>query len=171
MKKYMILVSMVAVFSFAFASGVLAQREMMWKGSGGWGPWTPYCKMFNYKTVQNITGEVVSVNKFTPIKGMSEGVSILLKTDNETISVHLGPRWYIEHQDVMIMQKDNIEVTGSLITFNDEPTLIATEIKKGKDLLTLRNLYGFPKWRGWEYKKELRDCSIKSPYQDTRKHA
>ncbi len=150
MKKYMTLVAAVAMFSFAFASVALAQGGMRWKGGGGWGPGESYAGRYNPQTVQTITGEVVSVNKITPTKGMSYGVHLLLKTDKETISVHLGPGWYIENQDVKIAPEDNIEVKGSLITFNGKPALIAAEVKKCDDVLTLRNADGFPIWSGWK---------------------
>jgi len=46
------------------------------------------------------------------------GVYLTLKTDNETISIHLGPDWYIEKQDVKIESGDKIEVKGSNTTFD-----------------------------------------------------
>lgn len=152
MKKYMTLVTAIAMFSFVSASVALAQGGMKWKGGGGWGSGTSYARMYNPQTVQTITGEVISVNKITPTKGMSYGVHLLLKTDKETISVHLGPGWYIENQDVKIGPKDTIEIKGSLITFNGKAALIAAEIKKGDDVLTLRNTDGSPVWSGWKRK-------------------
>lgn len=149
MKKYMTLVTVVAMFSLVLASVALAQGGMKWKGGGGWGPGTSYARMYNPQTVQTTTGEVVMVNKIAPAKGMSYGVHLLLKTDKETISVHLGPEWYLENQDVKIAPKDSIEVKGSLITFNGKPALIAAEIRKGDEVLTLRNVDGFPVWSGW----------------------
>jgi len=83
------------------------------------------------------------------MKGMCYGVHLVLKTDKETISVHLGPGWYIENQDVKIAPKDKIEVKGSRITFEDKPALIAAQVKKGDDVLVLRDTSGFPVWSGW----------------------
>ena len=48
-----------------------------------------------------------------------------MKTDRETVSVHLGPSWYLENQDVKIEPKDKVEVKGSRIMFGDKPALIA----------------------------------------------
>lgn len=105
--------------------------------------------MYNPQTVEMITGEVVSVDRITPIKGMSYGVHILVKTDKETISVHLGPGWYIGNQDIKIARGDKIEVKGSRITFEGKPALIAAEVKKGDEVLTLRDANGVPVWSGW----------------------
>ena len=39
---------------------------MMWRGSGGWGPGSPYNRMYDPKTVETMTGEVVSVSPDHP---------------------------------------------------------------------------------------------------------
>jgi hypothetical protein len=149
MKRIIVLVAVITVLGFTFSTEALAQRGITWKGSGGWGSGTPYGRIYNPQTVEMISGEVVSVDKITPMKGMNYGVHLILKTDKETISVHLGPGWYIENQDVKIAPKDNIEVKGSRITFEGEPTLIAAEVKRGDDVLMLRDTSGFPVWSGW----------------------
>jgi hypothetical protein len=122
---------------------------MMWRGSGGWGPGTPYNRMYDPKAVETIAGEVTRVDRITPAKGMSGGIHMLVKTDKETISVHLGPSWYLENQDVKIEPKDKVEVKGSRITFGGKPAIIAAEIKKGDEVLKLRDESGFPVWAGW----------------------
>ena len=149
MKKIITLMAVVTMLCFTFTTEALAQRGMTQKGSGGWGGGTPYGRMYNPQTVETISGEVVSVDKITPMKGMYYGVHLVLKTDKETISVHLGPGWYIENQDVKIAPKDKIEVKGSRITFEGKPALIAAELKKGDDVLVLRDSSGFPVWSGW----------------------
>ena len=105
--------------------------------------------MYDSKTVETITGEVASVDRITPSKGMGGGVHMLVKTDKETISVHLGPSWYIENQDVKIEPKDKVEVKGSKITFGGKPAIIAAEVKKGDDVLKLRDDAGYPVWAAW----------------------
>ncbi len=149
MKRFMTLIAVMAMFSFFAATDTLAQHHGMWKGGGGWGPGAPYTRMYNPQTVETISGEVVSVDKITPMKGMGYGLHAVVKTDKETISVHLGPGWYLENQDVKIEPKDKIEVKGSRITFEGKPALIAAEVKKGDEVLTLRDAQGIPVWSGW----------------------
>lgn len=72
-----------------------------------------------------------------------------MKTDAETISVHLGPVWYIENQDVKIEIKDKVEIKGSRITFEGKPAIIGKEVVKGDEVLMLRNENGLPVWSGW----------------------
>ncbi len=149
MKKIMTLIAMVTILSFTLPSEALAQRGIGSRGGGGWGPGTSYASMYNPRTVGTFAGEVLSVDQITPMQGMSYGICIVLKTNKETISVHLGPGWYIENQDVTIASKDKVEVKGSRITFEGKPTLIAAEVKKGDQVLTLRDANGLPVWSGW----------------------
>ncbi len=149
MKKYFTALSIFIVFSLILVTDSYAQKGMKWKGSGGWGPGAQYSRMFDPKTVETISGEVVSVDKITPMKGMYYGVHLMVKTEKATISVHLGPGWYIENQDVKIEPKDKIEITGSRVTFEGNPAIIAAEVKKGDESLKLRDEKGFPAWAGW----------------------
>jgi hypothetical protein len=81
---------------------------------------------------------------------MGAGLHLVLRTSNrEVISVHLGPDWYLERQDISIEPKDRIEVVGSRVTFANTPTIIAAEVKKGNETLVLRDKTGFPVWSGW----------------------
>ncbi len=142
----------IAALALLFA-GVSSNAQpgpgMMWRGSGGWGPGTQYNRMYDPKTVETITGEVISIDQFTPAKGMFGGIHMNVKSGKETISVHLGPSWYLENQDVKLEAKDKVEVKGSKINFGGKPAIIASEVKKGDEVLKLRDDAGFPAWSGW----------------------
>jgi len=125
------------------------QQGMRWKGSGGWGPKTNYGRMYNPETVETVSGEVVSIEKITPGKGMYYGIHLTVKTDKETISVHLGPGWFIENQSITIEPEDKIEVKGSRVSFEGKPAIVAAEVNKGEEILVLRDENGFPAWSGW----------------------
>ena len=126
-----------------------AQQEMRWQGSGGWGTETKYGRMYNTETVETITGKVVSVDKITRRKGMSYGVYLNVKTGKETISIHLGPGWYIENQSIIVEPEDKVEIKGSRIIFNGKPAIIAAEVNMGGKILKLRDEKGVPSWSGW----------------------
>lgn len=119
------------------------------RGSGGWGMGGSYQRMFNPATVETVAGQVVSVDRMAPMKGMNQGIHLKLKTDQETIPVHVGPAWYLERLDTKIEKGDSIEVKGSRVNFQGKPALIASEIKKGDAVLKLRDDSGFPVWAGW----------------------
>ena len=151
MKKIGNLIAMISILGILFATDSFAQpaKGMKWQGSGGWGMGTQYGRLYDPKTVETISGEVVSVDTITPLKGMSSGVHLTVKTDKETISVHLGPGWYVQRQDIKIVPGDRVEITGSRITFQRQLAIIAAGVKKGDEILKLRDENGFPVWSGW----------------------
>jgi len=147
--KNTVVVITIIVFGVVLATDAMAQGGPHWRGGGGWGPGGSYGRMYDPKTVETIKGEVVSVDQITPHKGMGYGVHLRVKTATETIAVHLGPGWYIEHQDTKIEPKDEIEVKGSRVTFDAKPAIIAAEVHKGNETLMLRDTSGVPMWAGW----------------------
>jgi len=149
MKTMGILVAAIGVLSLALPSQSSAQRGMKWRGSGGWGPGSQYQRMYDPKSVDTIRTEIISIDSVLPMKGMSPGIHLLVKADSEEIPVHLGPAWYVENQDVDLEPGDTIRVVGSRITLEGKPAIIATEIRKGKEVLKLRDKDGFPAWSGW----------------------
>lgn len=145
MRKWRIVVT-VAVVVLIGASVVLAAP---WKGSGGWGMGSQYQRIFNTSTVETVSGTVASVEQTKPMKGMNYGIHIMLKTEKETVEVHLGPGWYIERLDTRIEKNDTVEVKGSRVTMAGKQVIIAQELKKGDNTLILRDSAGIPVWSGW----------------------
>jgi hypothetical protein len=146
MKRMVAFASVLLLLGILVGSESWAQRGPRWQGSAGWGPGGAYMKLYDPKTVESIAGEVVSVDLVTPMKGMSAGVHLTVKTEKETIVVHLGPSWYLEKQDVTLAPKDTVEIKGSRVTVSGKPALIAAEVKKGDAILALRDEAGFPAW-------------------------
>jgi hypothetical protein len=67
-----------------------------------------------------------------------------LKADSGMFKVVLGPPSFVESKGFKFALGDQIEVTGS--KFHDEDTIIAREIKRGDQILVLRNGQGIPEW-------------------------
>ncbi|MBC8553097.1 MAG: hypothetical protein H8D23_26045 [Candidatus Brocadiales bacterium] len=154
--KVLILIMLVATI-FASATESIAQRGMgRGRGPRGWGPGNEYCLMYKPDTVVTISGEVISVEKTVPRKGMFYGIHLIVKTGEETISVHLGPGWYVEDQGITFKPEDKLEITGSKVTFDEEQVIIASEVKKGDETLKLRDKNGIPYWSGWRKRSDMR---------------
>ena len=100
------------------------------QGGSGPGGGAGYDRMYDPKTVETVSGEVVSVDKIAD-QGMGYGASLTLKTPEETILVYLGPGWFLEKQDLTLTPKDQVEITGSQITFQGKPAILAAQVKKG----------------------------------------
>ncbi|MFZ5452154.1 MAG: DNA-binding protein [Thermodesulfobacteriota bacterium] len=99
-------------------------------------------------TVETVSGIVVAAPRPTPPGGISERAQLTLKTDKETITVFLGPGWFVDQQGLKIANLDRVQVTGSRILVQGKPALIAGEIRKGDRILKLRDDRGQPLWRG-----------------------
>jgi hypothetical protein len=141
--------TIIVILLFLFAGVSSAQPMMKWRGSGGWGGGSRYNMMYNTGTVETVIGEIVKIAQVMPMRGMSYGIHMLVKTPNGKIDVHLGPAWYIENQDVKFNTGDKVEITGSRITLQGKPVLIAAAVRKGGETLRLRDERGFPAWAGW----------------------
>ena len=151
MKKFGRLISLIGIFTLVLAATAAWAQPGTGPGAGqgrGWGAGDSYNRLYNPKTVETLSGEVVSVDKFTPGENMSSGVHFTLKTEKETIPVHLGPSWNLEKQAMTFAPGDKVEVTGSRITYEGQPTIIAGEVKKGGQVLKLRDAAGVPAWAG-----------------------
>jgi hypothetical protein len=79
--------------------------------------------------------------------GMSSGVHVLMRTEGDaTLSVHLGPAWFVDNQELVIQPGDTLEVTGSRVIVDGAPALIARTVASGEEELVLRDQAGFPMW-------------------------
>ena len=74
------------------------------------------------------------------------GVHLKLKTESGLLNVVLGPSSYIAAKNFTFAKGDEIQVTGSEVTYQGQKELIAREVKKGDKTLTLRNDQGIPLW-------------------------
>jgi hypothetical protein len=148
MKKILTIAIAIAVFSL-FIGITEAQQGMQSRRGMGMGKGMNQAyRMFDSKTIENISGEVISIDNSTGVKGNNIGVHLTLKTDKETISVHLGPSWFIDKQDVKIQAKDKIEIKSSRIIYQGKPTIVAMYVNKGGKSIKLRDENGKPVWSG-----------------------
>ena len=103
---------------------------------------------YDLKTVETIQGIVVAAPLPAAKGGMPERAQLTLKTEKEKLIVYLGPGWFVEKQGMKIADLDQIQVTGSRIMIQGKPALLAAEVRKGDQVLKLRNEQGQPLWRG-----------------------
>jgi hypothetical protein len=90
-------------------------------------------------TVKTLRGTASAVTN------VSGGVHVALQADDgREMDVHLGPSWFVENAGIQIAKGDAIEVTGSVLASDGGPVLIAREVKKGAQALTLRDEQGVP---------------------------
>jgi sporulation protein YlmC with PRC-barrel domain len=114
-----------------------------------------FVKVFDPKSIKKITGQVIKVDQVIPKSGIMSQMEIelIVYVDRkEAVPVYLGPIWYIDGSNRRSRFKsgDEVTVTGSWITTEEEPFMIASSVKKGIKTLQLRDKDGTPVWIGWK---------------------
>lgn len=150
--KKSIVVGLAAVLLSAGAVA-LAQPGQGGKG-GGWCRESGQAgagRMYDASKAETVQGQITAVEQLStgrrPGRG---GAGVTLKTDKDTLFVHLGPQWYLEQQkDIVFQAGDRIEVKGVKTFRRGEDVFLAAEVKKGGSVLKLRDDDGVPLWAGW----------------------
>ena len=108
--------------------------------------------MYDVKTETTITGTVESVESVTGTGGRGRhrmgGTHLVVKTEKESVVVHVGPTAYLAEKGITLTTGDTLEILGSRVTVDTEAVLIARQIKKGGQTWTLRDASGRPVWSG-----------------------
>jgi hypothetical protein len=101
--------------------------------------------MYDPATEITVKGTVEAVNQLKGARGWA-GTHLPLKTEKETLDVHIGRSWFLTKNGVSFSKGDLVEVVGSKVKFGETDALLAREITKGDKKLVLRNEKGFPTW-------------------------
>jgi hypothetical protein len=127
------------------SSSVLAQRGG--QGDRGMGPGTGMMR-YDPATEVTVTGTVEEVKELdcAECPRGTQGTHITLQTSDQSLDVHLGPTSYLADQEFTVGKNDRIEVTGSKIKEEDAEVILARQVKKGDQTVTLRDAQGVPAW-------------------------
>ena len=104
--------------------------------------------MYNPATEATVTGTVDEI-KNVPSQGRgSGGLHLVLSTPSGALDVRVGPASFVSSKGFTFVKGDALTVVGSKVTKMGQEVLIAREIRKGDQVLTLRDAKGFPLWSG-----------------------
>jgi hypothetical protein len=140
-RRHWLLVGL-TIFSLALAGASWGQTSHR-DGKGG-GP----SGFYNPQTVVTVVGVVVSMTPPPVKQGMPYLVYLTLQTGEGKVTIFLGPSLYLDTLPMQIKILDRIQVTGSKITWKGSPVILAAEVKKGDQVLKLRDPNGVPAWSG-----------------------
>ena len=130
----------------ALGTGVLAMQMGMQQGHGmGPGHRMPRYDPKTEVTVNGIVEEAKDMERSYCGANIT-GTHLLVKADQRTLDVHLGPTNFLASKKFSFEKGDSVEITGSNVKLNGEDVLIAREVKKANNTLTLRNSQGIPLW-------------------------
>jgi hypothetical protein len=136
----------------ASACGQPAQTAGPGAGKGAMAPKAGMGMQYDPKAVETVSGEVTQVQT---MGRRTKGVHLQVKTDKETLIVVLGPTTYLEQQKMTFAVGDKVEVKGSRIQHPQQAMIVAGEVKKGDQLLKLRDDQGKPMWSPMGPKRKM----------------
>lgn len=104
---------------------------------------------YDFATEVKLKGTVEEV-KLVP--GANEGVHVMLKTGTESILVHIAPPEFLKEFEFPVNKGDQFQVVGSKLLIDGQNEVLAKEITKGENSVTLRDNKGVPVWTAWPKK-------------------
>ncbi|MDD2389627.1 MAG: hypothetical protein PHP23_07845 [Desulfobacterales bacterium] len=99
---------------------------------GGWETNSPYNQLYSPVERDEFKGVVSDIREVVPLSGMSPAVAlVILDSGSELITVHLGPRWFIDPGRMGIKKGDKVKIKGAWAEINGEDIFMASKVKKG----------------------------------------
>jgi hypothetical protein len=103
---------------------------------------------YNPATEVTVKGTVDEVKHMPAPANGPGGLHLMVRTEAGVLEVDLGPASFISGKHFEFAKGDALTVTGSRMKRAEQDVIIAREITKGDNVLTLRDAKGFPLWSG-----------------------
>jgi hypothetical protein len=84
--------------------------------------------------------------KFVPPSGGKPVGYLVVKSGADSVQVFLAPKSFLDDMGASFKAGDEVEVTGSKVKQDGTDLILAREVAKGNDTLTLRFKDGKPAW-------------------------
>lgn len=114
-------------------------------GAAGWRAGSEYNKFYTGESV-SVSGTVAGMGHTPPMKGMSDAATLKIRTADGDKTVHLGPTWFVNRQEVRLNSGDQVTVKGCKATVQGEEVILASEVQTSSGTLHLRDGQGRPEW-------------------------
>lgn len=124
----------------------VAQDRFRWPGTGGWSATSPYARQFDTNSLVTLRGWVVRLESFRPGGGASPGLRAIVQSGSDRVTVHLGPRWFLERQELQLQPRDPVAIEGSQVPLGGDSVVMARAVSVGERSLVLRDATGSPAW-------------------------
>lgn len=92
-----------------------------------------------------VKGDVVGVRTHAGWMGW-DGVYLDVRTQDETVQVHLAPASFLEMLDLAIAERDKVELKGCLAKVDGATVLLVREIRRDNVVINVRDPKGRPVW-------------------------
>ena len=129
--------------SFCLSLLVMGQAVVGGQGSSSAADLSSF---YNPRKEITFTGIVKSKAK-GKVSGYAQGMSILVMSGKTIREVELGPTWFVGRQKASVNLGEKVTVTGvPLILDRRQRVVVARQIVRGKQVLSLRDAAGEPYW-------------------------
>jgi sporulation protein YlmC with PRC-barrel domain len=133
--------------ALGFVPGESRERRGVVPGVSPWQEGSEYNSLYNPNAVRTIHGTVESVGTFRLEGTAIAGLRLRVKTDDDQmVTVHVGPRPYLDRQNIGFHYGDEVTVVGSEAKWGWRDVIVASQIKVGDKTLDLRTREGKPRW-------------------------
>jgi len=119
------------------------------KDMKGWEIGSAYNNLYNPTEMDKLKGTVVGFKEVKPFSDMAPGIALILKDrEDETVTVHIGPKVYLDENPVGVRKGDRVSIKGVWTEINDDDVFIASKIKRGEhfEFKVRRTSDGKPFW-------------------------
>jgi hypothetical protein len=147
--KYLIKIGFLSIIILAITVSFADTAWLGWQGNPE-SYKVPCQRLFNVNEIVTIEGNVEAIEHATPVwgpmRGPSYGLHLRIRTDENVRAVHIGPGWYMDKHKIAFHTKEKVKVTGSQVVFEGEDLIIAQEVVRDGNVLTIRDETGCPMW-------------------------
>ena len=99
----------------------------------GWEKEGNYNQLYRVDRYQKLKGTLVEIIELTPMPGMSPGIGlIMISRKNEKVTVHLGPKWFVQLLMRGFKPGDSIKVKGAWAQIKGERFFIASKVRNAE---------------------------------------
>lgn len=81
--------------------------------------------------------------------GADNSIHLTLKNVTGSLDVLVAPEKFLKEMEVIFAKGDTIEVVGSQLTVDGNAIMLAREVTRNSDVVTIRDEQGKPVWVGW----------------------
>ncbi|MHC5082579.1 MAG: PRC-barrel domain-containing protein [Planctomycetota bacterium] len=140
------------VFGFIAPSGIGTEMTSMRvvhenvKGSA-WQDDSVFNKSFDADTTRKFNAKVIKVDTFSLGEDASLGLRVKVRTDQgKVVNVYTGPCPYYFKQELRFDRDDPVTITGCPAMVGQKYVMMASQIDRGDDTFTIRDIQGVPSW-------------------------
>ncbi len=99
---------------------------------------------YDLATEATLKGSIDEVKEITSAKGPS--LHLMVKSGTQVIEVYLCPNAFLQELQLNFTKGDEVTVVGSKVKVDDAEVMLAKEVTRGNETLTLRDKKGNPVW-------------------------